>query len=193
MSESPSPREASAPTSLAAAGAANNPLLPAAALHPDILSSYSAAAAAAFYTNAMNAGRGSHMGHQASHDLDSPPTLPYPAAFLSAAHQAASPADLFGYGDGGSTDSPVTELSHDGYRPTSSTLTPMHLRKAKLMFFWVRYPSSAILKTYFPDINFNKNNTAQLVKWFSNFRLVTSMPSLYDIPIYLYCFFSSHV
>ncbi len=54
----------------------------------------------------------------------------------------------------------------------SSTLTPMHLRKAKLMFFWVRYPSSAILKMYFPDIKFNKNNTAQLVKWFSNFRYV---------------------
>ena len=52
----------------------------------------------------------------------------------------------------------------------SSTLSPMHLRKAKLMFFWVRYPSSAILKMYFPDIKFNKNNTAQLVKWFSNFR-----------------------
>jgi hypothetical protein len=48
----------------------------------------------------------------------------------------------------------------------------MHLRKAKLMFFWVRYPSSAILKMFFPDIKFNKNNTAQLVKWFSNFRLV---------------------
>lgn len=48
----------------------------------------------------------------------------------------------------------------------------MHLRKAKLMFFWVRYPSSAVLKMYFPDIKFNKNNTAQLVKWFSNFRWV---------------------
>nr|CAD7402282.1 unnamed protein product [Timema poppensis] len=53
----------------------------------------------------------------------------------------------------------------------SSTLTPMHLRKAKLMFFWVRYPSSAVLKMYFPDIKFNKNNTAQLVKWFSNFSV----------------------
>ncbi|XP_076308524.1 homeobox protein prospero-like [Tachypleus tridentatus] len=52
----------------------------------------------------------------------------------------------------------------------TSTLTPMHLRKAKLMFFYVRYPSSAVLKLYFPDIKFNKNNTAQLVKWFSNFR-----------------------
>ena len=54
----------------------------------------------------------------------------------------------------------------------SSTLTPMHLRKAKLMFFWCRYPSSSVLKTFFPDVKFNKNNTAQLVKWFSNFRSV---------------------
>jgi hypothetical protein len=52
----------------------------------------------------------------------------------------------------------------------TSTLTPMHLRKAKLMFFYVRYPSSSVLKEYFPDVRFNKNNTAQLVKWFSNFR-----------------------
>ena len=54
----------------------------------------------------------------------------------------------------------------------TSTLTPMHLRKAKLMFFYVRYPSSSILKMYFPDVKFNKNNTAQLIKWFSNFRSV---------------------
>ena len=52
----------------------------------------------------------------------------------------------------------------------TSTLSPMHLRKAKLMFFYVRYPSSSVLKAFFPDIKFNKNNTAQLVKWFSNFR-----------------------
>ncbi|XP_072930115.1 homeobox protein prospero isoform X2 [Epargyreus clarus] len=68
------------------------------------------------------------------------------------------------------SDCNSTDLPYDGVQPTSSTLTPMHLRKAKLMFFWVRYPSSAVLKMYFPDIKFNKNNTAQLVKWFSNFR-----------------------
>jgi len=51
----------------------------------------------------------------------------------------------------------------------------MHLRKAKLMFFYVRYPSSAVLKDYFPDVKFNKNNTAQLVKWFSNFRSVQAV------------------
>ena len=67
----------------------------------------------------------------------------------------------------------ISFLSGYGFGDASSaTLTPMHLRKAKLMFFWVRYPSSAILKMYFPDIKFNKNNTAQLVKWFSNFRYV---------------------
>ncbi|CAK9300688.1 unnamed protein product [Gordionus sp. m RMFG-2023] len=49
-------------------------------------------------------------------------------------------------------------------------LTPIHLRKAKLMFFYTRYPNSNILKTYFADIKFNRNNIAQLVKWFSNFR-----------------------
>lgn len=65
----------------------------------------------------------------------------------------------------------TNKRSEDSLTPVhSATLTPMHLRKAKLMFFWVRYPSSAVLKMYFPDIRFNKNNTAQLVKWFSNFR-----------------------
>ncbi|CAL2038289.1 unnamed protein product [Caenorhabditis brenneri] len=71
-------------------------------------------------------------------------------------------------------DSPTNsdELSDCGYEGngSSSMLTPMHLRKAKLMFFYTRYPNSNLLKSYFPDIRFNKNNTAQLVKWFSNFR-----------------------
>lgn len=49
-------------------------------------------------------------------------------------------------------------------------LTSVHLRKAKLMFFYTRYPNSGILKVYFPDVRFNKSITAQLVKWFSNFR-----------------------
>uniref|UniRef100_A0A914YYY4 Prospero domain-containing protein n=1 Tax=Panagrolaimus superbus TaxID=310955 RepID=A0A914YYY4_9BILA len=59
---------------------------------------------------------------------------------------------------------------YDGTYPISNTLTPIHLRKAKLMFFYTRYPSSALLKSFFVDIRFNKGNTAQLVKWFSNFR-----------------------
>jgi len=51
-----------------------------------------------------------------------------------------------------------------------TVLTSLHLRKAKLMFFYTRYPSSSVLKVYFPDVRFNKLITAQLVKWFSNFR-----------------------
>lgn len=70
--------------------------------------------------------------------------------------------------DGGNNSSLL--FSETTTSALTSTLTPMHLRKAKLMFFYVRYPSSAVLKMFFPDIRFNKNNTAQLVKWFSNFR-----------------------
>jgi len=62
----------------------------------------------------------------------------------------------------------VDSINHKK-RP-AATLTNVHLRKAKLMFFYTRYPSSAVLKSYFPDVHFDKNNTAQLVKWFSNFR-----------------------
>ncbi|CAG9105817.1 unnamed protein product [Plutella xylostella] len=119
-------------------------------------------------------------------ERDSPPLPPPPLlhpALLAAApdylrHQHMHHHHL----DQDHSDCNSTDLPYDGVQPTisfyngttqqqaNSTLTPMHLRKAKLMFFWVRYPSSAVLKMYFPDIKFNKNNTAQLVKWFSNFR-----------------------
>jgi len=103
---------------------------------------------------------------------------------MLAAANRASPDSLHGYGnslfskmgsengaDAGSEDASINESSlYDPNMPLTSTLTPMHLRKAKLMFFYVRYPSSSVLKMFFPDIKFNKNNTAQLVKWFSNFR-----------------------
>nr|XP_023668611.1 prospero homeobox protein 1-like isoform X2 [Paramormyrops kingsleyae]XP_023668612.1 prospero homeobox protein 1-like isoform X2 [Paramormyrops kingsleyae]XP_023668613.1 prospero homeobox protein 1-like isoform X2 [Paramormyrops kingsleyae]XP_023668614.1 prospero homeobox protein 1-like isoform X2 [Paramormyrops kingsleyae] len=49
-------------------------------------------------------------------------------------------------------------------------LTPNHLKKAKLMFFYTRYPSSSVLKSFFPDVKFNRCITSQLIKWFSNFR-----------------------
>ncbi|EMP25814.1 Prospero homeobox protein 1 [Chelonia mydas] len=52
----------------------------------------------------------------------------------------------------------------------SEGLTPGHLKKAKLMFFYTRYPSSGTLKTYFSDVKFNRCITSQLIKWFSNFR-----------------------
>ncbi|XP_064185164.1 prospero homeobox 3 [Anguilla rostrata] len=71
---------------------------------------------------------------------------------------------LGGYADGG--DSSL-------YLPPGSSqegLSPCHLKKAKLMFFYTRYPSSNTLKTYFPDVKFNRCITSQLIKWFSNFR-----------------------
>ncbi|XP_054825885.1 prospero homeobox protein 2 [Eublepharis macularius] len=49
-------------------------------------------------------------------------------------------------------------------------LTPGHLRKAKLMFFFTRYPTSSLLKAYFLDVQFTRCVTSQLIKWFSNFR-----------------------
>lgn len=37
-------------------------------------------------------------------------------------------------------------------RQMQEALTPGHLKKAKLMFFFTRYPSSTLLKTYFLDV-----------------------------------------
>ncbi|KAF7251585.1 Prospero homeobox protein 2 [Varanus komodoensis] len=49
-------------------------------------------------------------------------------------------------------------------------LNPSHLKKAKLMFFFSRYPTSSLLKAYFLDVQFTRCVTSQLIKWFSNFR-----------------------
>ncbi|XP_067877873.1 prospero homeobox protein 1-like isoform X2 [Heterodontus francisci] len=56
------------------------------------------------------------------------------------------------------------------YGADAEGLSPGHLKKAKLIFFYSRYPSSNTLKTYFPDVKFNRCITSQLIKWFSNFR-----------------------
>ncbi|XP_029932490.1 prospero homeobox 3 [Myripristis murdjan] len=64
-------------------------------------------------------------------------------------------------------------MDGDLYLPPGGSqegLSPCHLKKAKLMFFYTRYPSSNTLKTYFPDVKFNRCVTSQLIKWFSNFR-----------------------
>uniref|UniRef100_A0A094ZI54 Prospero homeobox protein 2 n=2 Tax=Schistosoma haematobium TaxID=6185 RepID=A0A094ZI54_SCHHA len=52
----------------------------------------------------------------------------------------------------------------------TATLSAAHLKKAKMMFMYSRYPTSSLLKSYFPEVCFNRGSTAQLVKWFSNFR-----------------------
>ena len=38
---------------------------------------------------------------------------------------------------------------------------------AALVFFYTRYPNSQTLRSYFPDVNFDKSLTAQLVKVFN--------------------------
>lgn len=45
-------------------------------------------------------------------------------------------------------------------------LSPNHLKKAKLMFFYTRYPSSNMLKTYFSDV---KVGTLCIIDFFFNF------------------------
>lgn len=92
------------------------------------------------------------------------------ARFFPAPTMVGHPYGAMHFGDREDSPTNSEELSDCGYEGSSSMLTPMHLRKAKLMFFYTRYPNSNLLKSYFPDIRFNKNNTAQLVKWFSNFR-----------------------
>ncbi|CAH1261969.1 PROX1 [Branchiostoma lanceolatum] len=73
--------------------------------------------------------------------------------------------DLSAYG------SPKGSPPHPGSQGIqNSSLTPTHLKKAKLMFFYARYPSSSTLKQHFPDVKFNRCITSQLIKWFSNFR-----------------------
>ncbi|XP_071750362.1 prospero homeobox 3 [Centroberyx gerrardi] len=70
-------------------------------------------------------------------------------------------------GGGGGMDGGELYLPPGG---SQEGLSPCHLKKAKLMFFYARYPSSNTLKTYFPDVKFNRCVTSQLIKWFSNFR-----------------------
>ncbi|GIY42140.1 homeobox protein prospero [Caerostris darwini] len=120
------------------------------------------------------------------HDDEAPmhPLLPFhhtrgsPDSLQLSSHMKQDSGDLSDTGDSQANyDNNMAMISFLPSSMHTSTLTPMHLRKAKLMFFFARYPSSAVLKMYFPDIRFNKNNTAQLVKWFSNFRI--SHPTSY--------------
>ncbi|XP_077195203.1 prospero homeobox protein 1 isoform X3 [Paroedura picta] len=64
----------------------------------------------------------------------------------------------------------ISEISPYSGSAMQEGLSPNHLKKAKLMFFYTRYPSSNMLKTYFSDVKFNRCITSQLIKWFSNFR-----------------------
>ncbi|NWQ78722.1 PROX2 protein, partial [Columbina picui] len=65
---------------------------------------------------------------------------------------------------------PAGRDGHGELQTIQEALTPGHLKKAKLMFFFTRYPSSTLLKTYFLDVQFSRCVASQLIKWFSNFR-----------------------
>ncbi|KAM9766824.1 LOW QUALITY PROTEIN: prospero homeobox protein 1-like [Menidia menidia] len=64
----------------------------------------------------------------------------------------------------------MAEISPYSSSTIQEGLSPNHLKKAKLMFFYTRYPSSNMLKMFFSDVKFNRCITSQLIKWFSNFR-----------------------
>ncbi|XP_042188756.1 prospero homeobox protein 1a isoform X2 [Callorhinchus milii] len=64
----------------------------------------------------------------------------------------------------------MAEISSYSGSTIQEGLSPTHLKKAKLMFFYTRYPSSNMLKMFFSDVKFNRCITSQLIKWFSNFR-----------------------
>uniref|UniRef100_UPI00398F0260 prospero homeobox protein 2 n=1 Tax=Pristiophorus japonicus TaxID=55135 RepID=UPI00398F0260 len=99
-----------------------------------------------------------HMAHQPH-----PRFRSNPAENLCLSHIKSECGELHSMAD-------VTPYTSVNISFLSEGLTPNHLKKAKLMFFYTRYPSSITLKTYFPDVKFNRCITSQLIKWFSNFR-----------------------
>ncbi len=55
-------------------------------------------------------------------------------------------------------------------------LSPNHLKKAKLMFFYSRYPSSNMLKMFFSDVKVSSPLTVNYVVWKSAVPLVQMGP-----------------
>ncbi|KAG5449398.1 Prospero homeobox protein 2 [Clonorchis sinensis] len=64
----------------------------------------------------------------------------------------------------------ASENHLEGVRERVMILSASHLKRAKMMFLYARYPNSSMLKSHFPDVIFTRATTAQMVKWFSNFR-----------------------
>ncbi|KAK9496962.1 hypothetical protein O3M35_004410 [Rhynocoris fuscipes] len=175
-SESPPPRSYHAPPPILPVSLPTSVAIPNPSLHESqVFSPYSPF----YHQSHPQLTAGSPPEIRDSPPLPHPPSLLHPALLAAAQHgtspeygtmRVSSALNSTSDNQDRISDCNSGDGPYDGITLYSSTLTPMHLRKAKLMFFWVRYPSSAVLKMYFPDIKFNKNNTAQLVKWFSNFR-----------------------
>ncbi|KAM4710661.1 prospero homeobox protein 1a isoform 2-T2 [Anableps anableps] len=100
---------------------------------------------------------GSHMGHH--HHRQSSPSQHGPEG-LSLSLIKSECGDL----------QDMADISPYSGSTIQEGLSPNHLKKAKLMFFYTRYPSSNMLKMFFSDVKFNRCITSQLIKWFSNFR-----------------------
>ncbi|GMR42270.1 hypothetical protein PMAYCL1PPCAC_12465, partial [Pristionchus mayeri] len=73
---------------------------------------------------------------------------------------------------GAAIPSPSMSEDNSDYDPDDPDcqLSGADLKKSKLMFFYTRYPNPTNLKQYFPEFQFRKKSSGQLVKWFSNFR-----------------------
>lgn len=165
-----------------AAAAHHLQMLAASRASPDSLSGYPASLLTSFGrgsgTGSENGGDGSETNDTQSIYDPSMPMISFSQSSKLRLSPSLPPSLRYPFTQTGASSapslSPQTDYSQIDYCSLTSlhtsTLSPMHLRKAKLMFFYVRYPSSSVLKMFFPDIKFNKNNTAQLVKWFSNFR-----------------------
>ncbi|XP_068433695.1 prospero homeobox protein 1-like [Clinocottus analis] len=98
-----------------------------------------------------------HMGH---HHRSCSPSHPGSTAELSLSLIKSECSDL----------QDMADISPYSGSNIQEGLSPNHLKKAKLMFFYTRYPSSNMLKMFFSDVKFNRCITSQLIKWFSNFR-----------------------
>nr|XP_061803262.1 prospero homeobox protein 1-like [Nerophis lumbriciformis] len=100
---------------------------------------------------------GSHLGHH--HNRQNSPSQHGPEG-LSLSLIKSECGDL----------ADMADISPYSSSTIQEGLSPNHLKKAKLMFFYTRYPSSNMLKIFFSDVKFNRCITSQLIKWFSNFR-----------------------
>ncbi|XP_077566891.1 prospero homeobox protein 1-like [Stigmatopora nigra] len=104
---------------------------------------------------------GHHMGHHHHHHRSCSPAHPGSTAEgLSLSLIKSECGDL----------QDMSDISPYSGGNIQEGLSPNHLKKAKLMFFYTRYPSSNMLKMFFSDVKFNRCITSQLIKWFSNFR-----------------------
>ncbi|TNM94123.1 hypothetical protein fugu_002299 [Takifugu bimaculatus] len=102
---------------------------------------------------------GGHLMHHHHHHRQSSPNQHGPDG-LSLSHIKSECGDL----------QDMSDISPYSSNTIQEGLSPNHLKKAKLMFFYTRYPSSNMLKMFFSDVKFNRCITSQLIKWFSNFR-----------------------